>query len=292
MTDECRRKSAVKAADFLYIIILQRLGDLMYPYIRIFGLVIPSYGVCACLAVFLCAAFLFATARKNGMDFNDLLILAAVSLGSATVGGALLYICVTYDFKSILKEISQGSIAFLKSPGMVFYGGLLAGISGGIVTSKLLKLRLEEVEACAVPYIPLGHAVGRIGCLMAGCCYGLPYDGAFAVSTVFDASGLMRFPIQAVEALLDLVIMLLLLLYVKKKRRKYNTLLLYLIMYSALRFCLEFFRGDLIRGGFLFLSTSQWISLAIFLPTVTVQALKKHRNKPAPKRHAPTWPHS
>lgn len=268
-----------KSGRFSISLFFMHSGDFMYPYIKIFGLFIPSYGVCACLAIFLCSAFLFAAARKIGIDFNDLLILISVSLGCAMAGGMLLYICLSYDLKTLVNEIEEGSFVFLKSPGMVFYGGLLAGISGGLTTSKMLKLKLEEVEACVVPYIPLGHAVGRIGCLMAGCCYGLPYDGAFAVSTSFDASGLMHFPIQAVEALFDFAILILLLFYVKKKRRKYNTLLLYLIMYSTLRFSLEFFRGDLIRGKFLFFSTSQWISLAIFLSAITVIALQK--TKPA-----------
>lgn len=267
------------AADFLYThtLILLLLGDLMYPYINFLGLHIPSYGLCACAAVFLSAVFVFLKARKANINFYDLIIVIAVSIGCAMLGGIFLYIFVTYDFATLLKQIATRNPQFLKNPGIVFYGGLLGGIAGGIITSKILKIQIEIVEVCVVPYIPLGHAVGRMGCLLAGCCYGLPYNGIFAVSTTFDANGITHFPIQAVEALLNLLLMKILLLYTKKARKKYNVLSLYFIMYSFLRFCLEFFRNDSIRGKFLLFSTSQWISLMIFLIFFTVTQINLKR---------------
>lgn len=198
------------------------------------------------------------------VSFYDLLILIAVSVGCAMLGGALLYIFVTYGFKELILKAAAGDLSFLKNPGIVFYGGLLGGIAGCVVASELLKVRIEAVEACIVPFIPLGHAVGRVGCLMAGCCYGLPYNGMFAVTSRFAASDTKYFPIQGAEALFDLMIAACLLNYTKRTRDKYAVLSLYLCMYSALRFVLEFFRGDIVRGHFLFFSTSQWLSLIIF----------------------------
>lgn len=269
------------AADFLYIYRFAFLGDLMYPFIKFFNLFIPSYGLCVCTAVFLCAVLVFNKARKNNINTDNLMVLVAISIGCAMLGGVFLYIVVSYDFATICKQIATGELLFLKSPGIVFYGALLGGIAGGIAALKILKLPTQAVEACVVPYIPLGHAVGRVGCLLAGCCYGLPYNGVFAVSTIFDKSGSTHFPIQAAEALFNLLIMKILLLYEKKTRMKYSILAMYFALYSFLRFCLEFFRGDLIRGKLLFFSTSQWISVAVFLISLVVMGknLKKCEQK-------------
>ena len=98
----------------------------------------------------------------------------------------------------------------------------------------------------------------------------------FAITTRFDPSNTTYFPIQAIEALFNILIMAVLLFYTKKKRIKYSVICLYLIMYSCMRFFLEFFRGDTIRGNFLFFSTSQWISLMIFALCL-ILVLKKHK---------------
>lgn len=248
----------------------------MYPYINLCGFNLPTYGFCACIAMFLCTVLVLGKARKREIDSNDLIIIIAVSVGCAILGGCFLYIFVTYDFLTLCKQIVARKLSFLQNPGIVFYGGLLGGMIGGIIASKMLRVRVEIIEACVVPYIPLGHAVGRIGCLLAGCCYGLPYSGIFAVSTQFDTTGMTHFPIQVVEALFNLLIMTILLFYTKKIRRRYRVLLLYLIMYSLLRFCLEFFRGDLIRGSFLFFSTSQWISFVLFVVSFTVMFVQRN----------------
>ncbi len=237
----------------------------MYPYIKIFRFCIPSYGACICLAFFVCAACIFIRSRKMHLDFNDLLIIFATAVGCGMLGGSLLYIFVTYDLKTIYQQIITGNFLFFEKQGTVFYGGLIGGTLGVTFVAKLLKIKVETLEACAVPYIPLGHAIGRIGCLLAGCCYGFPYQGVFAVSTRFESEYKTFFPIQGVEAAANLVIMGALLRYTKHKRSTYSVLCAYLLMYACLRFILEFFRGDDIRGEFVTFSTSQWISLAVFM---------------------------
>lgn len=237
----------------------------MYPFIKVFALNIPTYGLCACVAFLICALLAFKKAKICNIDFNDLLILFAVSIGCGIFSGYLLYIVVTYGFETICKLILSGDFSFFKNQGIVFYGGLIGGLIGGVVTARVLKIKIESLEVCIVPYIPLGHAIGRVGCLLAGCCYGFSYNGRFAVSTIFDGGQGTYFPIQAVEALCNLIILAVLFGFIRKKRKKFTILCLYLIMYSCLRFFLEFFRGDSIRGSFLAFSTSQWISLLIIL---------------------------
>ncbi|MBQ4109473.1 MAG: prolipoprotein diacylglyceryl transferase [Clostridia bacterium] len=240
----------------------------MYPYIKVLNLTIPSYGLCICVALLLCVAMIFKKADKNNMNFNNLVILIAVSIGCGILGGIILYIFVTYDFEMLCEQIMLGNISFLVNPGLVFYGGLLGGIAGGTIAALFLNIRIEDIESCVVPYIPLGHAVGRIGCFLAGCCHGFLYNGILAVPSIIDDK--TYFPLQLIEAFFNILIMTVLLFYTKKERSRYSVLFLYLIMYSFVRFFLEFFRGDDIRGFLICLSTSQWISLVIFFFSLTV----------------------
>ncbi len=237
----------------------------MYPYINFLGLNIPSYGLCMSMAIILCAILCINKSRKFGLKFEDMIIISATSVGTALLSGGILYIIVSYSFEEIYNYIKRGNFSFITNGGLVFYGGLIGGILGALISGKILKINIDILEKSIVSYIPLGHAIGRIGCLLAGCCHGFEYDGIFAVKNILNSAEKAYFPIQAVEAVLNVFIMVILLLHTKKERLKYNILYLYLMMYSIVRFSLEFFRGDEIRGGFLSLSTSQWISIFIFL---------------------------
>ena len=137
-----------------------------------------------------------------------------------------------------------------------------------MVALRWQQLDIRKVEQCIIPVLPLGHAVGRLGCLFAGCCYGFEYTGPLAVKNLLISAEKTYFPIQLIEALLNLGIFIFLLWYTRKKRPTYHILCVYLYVYSILRFILEFFRGDLIRGVFLMLSTSQWISVVLFLLSI------------------------
>lgn len=251
----------------------------MCPYINFGIFSIPAYGLMMTLGIFLCSFFVLLKAKRLGVGIEEMIIVISISMGAAILCAGSLYIFVSYSIKEIVKNILSGDFAFLKNVGLVFYGGLIGGIAGGIIASKWQKLDMRNVEQCIVPVLPLGHAIGRIGCLFAGCCHGFEYDGPFAVKSLLISAEKTFFPIQAVEALLNLGIFIFLLRYAKNKRPSYNILCVYLLLYSILRFILEFYRGDLIRGTFLFFSTSQWISIAIFLASTLLLYIKKTEDK-------------
>lgn len=217
------------------------------------------------VGVLLCGFLIFLKARRKGIGSEEIIILMAMSLGMALFCAGLLYILVSYSIKDLINEILKGDFSFLKNGGLVFYGGLIGGIIGTILASRWQQLDIRKVEQCIIPVLPLGHAVGRIGCLLAGCCHGLEYTGLLAVKNLLISAEKTYFPIQAVEAFLNLGIFIFLLWYTRKKRPTYYILCVYLCFYSVLRFILEFFRADLIRGVFLMLATSQWISVVLFL---------------------------
>ena len=118
----------------------------------------------------------------------------------------------------------------------------------------------------------MGHGIGRIGCFLAGCCYGSETDSLIAVSF----HGHERYPVQLIEAS-GLFILYFFSRNLLKRKMKVKAIYLYLIGYSFLRFGNEFLRGDEIRGLYSGLATSQWISLAIILITSSVFIMKRKR---------------
>ena len=151
---------------------------------------------------------------------------------------------------------------------MVFYGGLVGAILMAYLYSRLAKIDFWLYADIFAPAIPLFHAFGRIGCFMAGCCYGIENDWGFVYHNEYldqSINGVTRLPIQLIEAGFNIIIMLVL-VYCDTRRFKKGSLLgIYFILYPTVRFIDEFFRGDEIRGHLLFLSTSQWISIIIFI---------------------------
>ena len=246
----------------------------MHPYLHISQLKIPTYGLCLAFAVVLCSFLIYRSLKKDKSITKEavppeyLLVILAVCILSFVFGANLLYILVTYNFSYLLEKIKNLDFSFTKQMGMVFYGGLISGIFGALVAAKCTKINLLSLEKHIVPYVPLGHAIGRLGCLLGGCCYGMKYDGFCAVyyKTPIVASlspNTGYFPVQPMESILDLCIMAILFIYAKKQRRRGNILSLYLLLYAIMRFTTEIFRGDAARGLFSGISTSQWISIGL-----------------------------
>lgn len=152
--------------------------------------------------------------------------------------------------------------------GLVFYGGLIGVFIGAMVYSKFFKQDCRDMLYYSVPTFSLFQIFGRIGCFLAGCCYGRvseKYGIAYthAEHTLNEGPYL---PVQLYESAMNLVLFIFLLIYEKanKGREKcYQAVGLYLIPYGTFRFIIEFFRGDAVRGIFGGLSTSQWISLLV-----------------------------
>ena len=115
-------------------------------------------------------------------------------------------------------------------------------------------------------YVALAQGFGRIGCFLAGCCYGVETDSAFSVTfhdSAYAPNGVALFPSQLVSSGLDFIHFAVLCVVAKKNKTPGRIGALYLIFYSIGRFCIEFFRGDLLRGSVGTLSTSQFISIFV-----------------------------
>lgn len=242
----------------------------MLTVIKVGSLVVPSYGVCMALGIIVACITAYIRMKSSGGTIDSVLMVAAVSMVMALTGAKLLYYIASYGLGRLFHEIISGDFSSFENTGLVFYGGLIGGVVGAIIAIRANRYDFHSFANAAVPCIPLGHSFGRVGCLLAGCCYGKHYNGLFAVHSVFVEPSELLFPIQAVEALLNIVLFLVLIWHTKRRQDGVITLVLYVLLYSTMRFILEFFRGDAVRGLRMGLSTSQWISCLLAILSIII----------------------
>lgn len=241
----------------------------MLPYLNIFGIKFPMYGL---LIVLGCALAIFIVIKfryKKSISGSDIGYCCCYTGIMAIIGAKLLYIITVLP--NLIDRISSGSFTTsdflnLLSGGFVFYGGAIGGILGVFIYSKQFKVNFLDLIENMIPGVPLAHAIGRIGCFCAGCCYGMPYPPPIGVYFKPDSVaplGQSFFPIQLCEAFLNLILFIIIFTYSRHERKPGKIIGMYLIGYGIERFILEFFRYDSIRGIFFGLSTSQWISIIL-----------------------------
>jgi phosphatidylglycerol:prolipoprotein diacylglycerol transferase len=244
----------------------------MFPFITLIGRTIGMYQIAMLAGIFAAGIYVCRLCTKNGHDDSDgINFLLLVSIG-VFAGGHILYSIVNYQvFIQAIKNISKInsgnflSVAYLIWGGNVFYGGLLGGILAAIIILKK-RPRYRYLLDFVAPAIPLFHFFGRIGCFLAGCCFGIESSFGFTFhhSIIEEANEINRFPVQLLEAFINLLLFFILDFFRRKNIFKQNIIYLYLLFYSVARFFIEFLRGDEYRGFFFIFSTSQIISILIF----------------------------
>jgi phosphatidylglycerol:prolipoprotein diacylglycerol transferase len=248
-----------------------------------FHAILHTYGFLLA-AGFLIALKVAATrGRKFGVEANLMMDLGLYILISALVGAKLLLIVVDWE------HYSHDPLSLVRSGG-VFYGGLVGAVLTSIWFFKKHKLSVWLMTDILAPSVALGHAIGRLGCFSAGCCYGKPTDVPWAVTfTDPYAREIVGVPLnqplhptQLYEALVEFLIFGLLLLLAGRKKFDGQIFWTYVASYSLARFVIEFFRGDLERGFVLggALSTSQLIALLLVVTsTFALVALRRMPQK-------------
>jgi phosphatidylglycerol---prolipoprotein diacylglyceryl transferase len=232
-------------------------------------LTLYSYGVLLASAYLLGLWTAVRRANAAGLDGNRVLDLGIWVIIAALVGAKALLFVV--DFRYFTS--SWDNFMMLVRSGGVFYGGLIAAVLVCIYQLRKHRLPLWTSGDLFAPGIALGYMVGRLGCLLAGCCYGRPTEVAWAITFTDPAAamnvgtplGVPLHPTQVYEALAGLVILVTLLATEGLGRRfPGRTFWLFVLMYSVLRFGIEFFRGDERGVVFAVMSTSQFISVVLF----------------------------
>ncbi len=247
----------------------------------LFNTFIPYYGFCILVGIGCASCIGFFLCKYLKLDENDFIIICAYLIAFGFFGAKLLYILVSIkiiDFKSAFSSIH--SFNNFISSGFVFYGGLLGGMAAFPFVKKVHKINSSGYLKCITPSLGIAHAFGRIGCSLAGCCYGIETKSHFYFSyqeSIIAPNNVKLVPVQGIESFF-LFILSFICFFLVIKKSKIAVHYLYLFVYSILRFVLEFFRGDSARGIYGFFSTSQIISLLIILGVVFITIYNHHRN--------------
>lgn len=240
---------------------------------------IYGYGLMVALAII--AAYLVAEirAKKKGLDYESIFTLTLWCLGGGIVGSKILYFITIFD--EILKD---PSIMLDFRNGFVVYGGILGGILGGYIYCRIKKWHFLEYFDLTMPEIALAQGIGRIGCFLAGCCYGKETDSFLGITfhdSAFAPNGVKLVPTQLLSSAFDFVLFGILLFVDKKKKKHGQVAAAYLILYSIGRFIVEMFRGDLERGAVGGLSTSQFIAIILLVVGIAMFVLVTLKGKEA-----------
>lgn len=222
------------------------------------------YGYGVMIAIGVLAAYFTAEyrAKKLKLQYEHIFyIVVWCVIGGFACAKLLFWIT---EWKTVISD--PGYLLRTMGDGFVVYGGIIGGILTGYIYSKVKKLEFLKYFDVVMPSIALAQGFGRIGCLLAGCCYGKETTGALSITfrdSSFAPNHVALVPTQIYSSVLDFAHFGILLWIEKHKKADGQVAACYLIFYSIGRFILEFFRGDLERGSVGALSTSQFISIFI-----------------------------
>ena len=226
-----------------------------------------GYAFCIIAGIILAAIIFIFYMKKKGIKRNDIIDLLLTFIGAAIIGFVFAFV-----FQTIYDVIKEGD-KYVFSFKMTFYGGLIGGVLGFLLLYFLIYIKKHKnvfdlILIIFPSCICFAHGLGRIGCFLAGCCYGVPTESVIGI--IFPAlnDGIKRIPTQLIEAIFLLLLGTILCVLAFKKDFKYSVII-YLFSYTIFRFVIEFYRGDN-RGGNVNcpLSPSQIICIILFALTI------------------------
>ena len=241
---------------------------------------VPIHGYGLMLAVgFLVAMYLAQRNSKYfGISDEKLANLFPWIIVAGAVGARLFHVLVerpAYFFQNPI------DIFKLWDGGVTFYGGLIGGVLVVYIFARRNKIPFIQLGDFLIPYVALGQVFGRLGCFLAGCCYGIPTDLPWGIVSMNPDSvtrplGIALHPTQLYQAGVNLITFIILYKLSWKKKFTGQILLVYGLTFTVGRSIVEIFRGDSIRGYIIdgVLTTSQGISLAIFVPCLIIYIIK------------------
>jgi len=257
----------------------------MYPeLIRIGSFPINTYGVFLAIAFLTAILITVRLAERDGLPRQKIYDLCLWMLLASLVGSKILMLFTEPEYRE--NPLGLLSLDFLRSGG-VFYGGLLGAVIAGYLLIRHYKLPWwTTADACA-PGIAIGNFFGRQGCFAAGCCWGKPTTLPWGVKFTELGHQITGVPIdtylhptQLYESFAMLLVFFFLLWLHKRKRFRGQVILTYALLYSVIRFSIEFVRNDP-RGDILGLttltglSTSQMISIVIGLSALILLVVRR-----------------
>ncbi len=255
----------------------------MLPYVNLGFIQIPSYSLMLFLGIiaFFTVSLinLVKLEKKNKQTVWQVALTAAISL-------IVMYLSASF-FDALFHSIEEGRLTF---GGITWEGGVIGGVAAFLILSHFIvkKERGKEIELLSllIPGLVLGHAFGRVGCFLGGCCFGQITESSLGIvfpvgspayetypNTLTHEGSFPVLPTQLFEVAFELVLFLVMTVF--RKRLKDKNLAVYLVFYSVFRFILEFWRGDNRGATGIYLSPSQVMSILLFTVGVLIFLFQK-----------------
>ena len=258
----------------------------MHPIlIQVGPLTIHTYGFLIAIGFLIGMNVVKNLASLSQLNVERVLDLTFWCLLVGFTGSRLLFVFICF------KDFASNPLNIFKvwEGGLVFLGGPLAAIPFAVYYMKKHKLPAWRTFDVLAPALVICHAIGRFGCLAAGCCYGKPTGTPYGLRLYSDLvepelRGVLLHPTQLYEAFSLFALFLILILIFKRKKFDGQVALAYLMGYPIIRSVIEMYRGDLIRGFVIdsFLSTSQFISIFMFIIGLFLMRMRTRAEKLAP----------
>jgi phosphatidylglycerol:prolipoprotein diacylglycerol transferase len=248
------------------------------------GLSVPSFGLFLFLGTFAALGLTFWRARREMIEPESVAGLAAWLLTGGLIGARFLYIL---GHPETVRSV--GDIFKVWQGGIVYYGCLIGGLIGSTLYWLRKPFPFRAMADVVAPALALGSAIGRVGCLLNGCCYGAVCDHPWAMTfasgslpwakqvevgliPVYAGHSLPIHPTQVYAALDGILLLALLSAFFPRRRRDGEVMALLTVTYPVTRFLIEGLRADepaLVLG----MTMSQGISVGIFLAGLVAWSL-------------------
>jgi len=255
----------------------------MYPELFHIGpLTIHTYGAMYALGILAAVALSEYRYRRIGGEPGAITDLSLPVIVGVLLGARILFIIVEREYYSG----NPLEVFMIWKGGLVFYGGLMGGALAFMLAARVRKLELWSLADIVAPGIALGHALGRLGCLFAGSCYGRPTDLPWAVtytnpnSLARDILGVPVHPTQLYSAAFLIFLSSILIFIGTRSTFRGQVITSYGILYGTFRFFVEFLRGDprgTVSLADITLSTSQAVSLVLVPLSLGIYLYLKRR---------------
>lgn len=246
----------------------------MMPSVHILGHTFPAYGLVMILGYLVTLGLLVYQAKLFAIPYSRLFLVTLYAVASAFVCAHLAALLFGEQ------PITVGSLLALHK-GQMFYGYFCGTILGSWLTTLALRVPLLPTLNVCAPAWAAAHAMGRLGCFFAGCCYGKPCSLPWAVTYSDPTSaapiGVPLHPTQLYEvAAMSLVVIALFVLQ-RDQRFQPRLVFIYAFGYAVIRFVEDFFRGDVPANILDCLTISQTISLLIVISLLIALLTRHHR---------------
>jgi phosphatidylglycerol:prolipoprotein diacylglycerol transferase len=242
--------------------------------ISIGSFTIYGYGLMIAIGFIVALYLSIQNSKIRNLNKNYVIDIGLYAIISGIIGAKLLYCIVN------IKALIQNPLQIRANGGFVVYGGIIFGLLTCYIYSKYKKFKFLEYSDLILPNVFIAQGFGRIGCFLAGCCYGKEYNSIISIvftNSQFAPNNVSLLPTQLISSIFNFTVgIILIIIYKTQKTRDGTITSLYFITYGIGRFLIEFLRGDIERGTIGILTTSQFISLFIIVIGICINTTRNH----------------